>query len=343
MRREPRGRQGKGMTIPERPDRQDAAAFREDFGRRFIVTVDTEEEFDWDAPIRRDGYGLAAIPALARFQGFCEEFGVIPVYLVDYAVATSPVAAEVLGPPVRAGRAEIGVHLHPWVNPPFDEEVSDANSFAGNLPEELETEKFRQLVAAIRDNLGASPLIYRAGRYGAGPNTAKILKDSHILIDSSVRPRFDYRKGGGPDFANHPLHPYWLDAEHSLLELPLTSVYRGPLRRFGHAIYPGLERAPLCRGVLARLGLLERIPLTPEGVTVREALRGIDTALSKGLGLLVFSFHSPSLAAGHTPYVRSDGDLEAFYDWWRTVFDHLTRRGVTPSSVGEIAAAVSLA
>jgi hypothetical protein len=255
----------------------------------------------------------------------------------------SPVAAEVLGPAVRAGRAELGVHLHPWVNPPFDEDVCNANSFAGNLPEELEAGKFQSLISAIRENFGVSPLIYRAGRYGAGPNTARILQDYGILIDSSVRPRFDYSSGDGPNFGRHPLHPYWLDSEHTLLELPLTSVYRGTLRKFGHAIYPRIARVPILPGILARLGLLERILLTPEGVTAREAMRGIDTALDKGLPLLVFSFHSPSLAAGHTPYVRSDEDLECFYAWWQSVFAYLRRRGVAASSVGEITSAVSLA
>lgn len=331
------------MNIPDLPDALAAAAFKQDFGSRFIITVDTEEEFDWSAPISRDGYGLGAVPALARFQEFCESCGVVPVYLIDYPIAGSPQAGEVLGPAVTAGKAELGVHLHPWVNPPFDEEVCNANSFAGNLPEELEAGKFRVLIAAIRDNFGVSPSIYRAGRYGVGPNTAKILKANGILIDSSVRARFDYSSGGGPNFARHPLHPYWIDAAHSLLELPLTSVYRGALRRLGHAIYPRLDRLPVVRSVLARTGMLERIPLTPEGVTAQEAIRGIATALDDGLGLLVFSFHSPSLAAGHTPYVRSVEDLDAFYAWWRCVFAYLEKRGVAPTNVGEIASAVALA
>ncbi len=115
------------------------------------------------------------------------------------------------------------------------------------------------------------------------------------------------------------------------------------MRPLGHAIFPRLERIPILRGVLARSRMLERIPLTPEGVTAKEAMRGIDTALAKGLPLLVFSFHSPSLAVGHTPYVRSEQDLDTFYAWWRTVFEYLDRRGVAPSSIGEIASAVALA
>lgn len=331
------------MNILERPAPAELAHFPREFGQRFIVTVDTEEEFDWEAPITRDRHGLVSVPALKTFQEFCEGFGVVPVYLLDYAVATSPVAAAILGAAVREGRAEIGVHLHPWVSPPFDDEVSPHNSYAGNLPFELEREKFTKLRDAIETNFGTLPVIYRAGRYGVGPDSARILREFGIAIDSSVRSRFDYSKDGGPDFHAHPLKPYWIDRGRSLLELPLTTVFRGPLRRLGGWLYPRLWRAPALRGVLAKLGMLERIPLTPEGVSIEEALRGVEIAIDDGLPVLVFSFHSPSLEPGHTPYVKSQEDLDRFYDWWRTIFSYLASRQVAPTCVMDILPALSLA
>jgi len=103
-----------------------------------------------------------------------------------------------------------------------------------------------------------------------------------------------------------------------------------------------LWRTPTMRGVLARTGMLERIPLTPEGVTAEEALRGVDIAIDEGLPVLVFSFHSPSLAPGHTPYIRDEDDLDALYDWWRTLFTHLVARNVRPTNVAEIMERVKL-
>jgi hypothetical protein len=97
---------------------------------------------------------------------------------------------------------------------------------------------------------------------------------------------------------------------------------------------------PSLRGVLAKLGLLERIPLTPEGVSVEEAIRGIDIAIDDGLPVLVFSFHSPSLHAGHTPYVRNEQDLDALYDWWRRVLAYCEMRSIRPTTVAEIMQAV---
>ncbi len=241
------------------------------------------------------------MPRLAKFQQFCEGEGVVPVYLVDWPIAQSPLAAEILRAPLAAGKAEIGVQLHPWVNPPFEEEVTPHNSYAGNLAPELEGAKFRNLRDAIERNFGVAPTIYRAGRYGIGPNTAGLLRKGGVAIDTSVRAKFDYSSQGGPNYRRHPLTPYWLDEDRQLLELPLTTVFWGMLRRQGDWLYPALWRVPSLRGVLARVNLLERIPLTPEGVSVDEAIRGIDIALDDQLPLLVFSFHSPSLRRGTRP------------------------------------------
>ncbi|MEO7384264.1 MAG: polysaccharide deacetylase family protein [Novosphingobium sp.] len=312
-------------------------------GQRCLLTVDTEEEFDWTRPLERASFGLDHVSRLAKFQQFCESHGVAPVYLVDYPLATSERAAEILSGPIAAGRAEIGVQLHPWVNPPFEEEVNEFNSFSGNLPERLERAKFTQLRDMIEKNFGASPLSYRAGRYGVGPNTVPILKDCGIAIDTSSRSRFDYSATGGANFRDLPVNPWWVDEERRLMELPLTTVFWGPLRKQGHWLYPRMWRIPRLRGALARAGLLERIPLTPEGVTLKEAARGIDVAIDDGLPVLVFSFHSPSLASGFTPYVRNEADLDAFYDWWRTVFAHLARRKVTWTTIKGIMESVELA
>ena len=97
---------------------------------------------------------------------------------------------------------------------------------------------------------------------------------------------------------------------------------------------------PRARALLARIGLLERIPLTPEGVSVDDAIRGIDMALDDGLPLLLFSFHGPSLHPGHTPHIQSVHDLDRFYDWWRRVFAYLELRGVKPATVAEAVHAV---
>ncbi|MHA7818892.1 MAG: polysaccharide deacetylase family protein [Erythrobacter sp.] len=323
----------------EPPPSARTARFGTQFGQRVLLTIDTEEEFDWRAPFTRDRHGLSHVEAIQRFQLFCEGLGAHPVYLVDWPIVQDARAVEIIGDAVRRGMADIGVQLHPWVNPPFDEEVSVSNSYAGNLPRELEAAKFRVLRDAIEQAFDTAPQIYRAGRYGLGENSAQILKDNGIRIDTSVRSLFDYRSQSGPDYSNHPLAPYWIDEAQDLLELPLTTVYWGVLRQLGRHIQRLQPRMPMLYGSLSKLHLLERIALTPEGVTAEEAIRGIDIALDDGLPLLVLSFHSPSLAPGLTPYVETEAEVEQLYDWLARIYTYLDTRGVRSASVADIIAA----
>ncbi|WP_209347295.1 polysaccharide deacetylase family protein [Pontixanthobacter sp. CEM42] len=316
--------------------------FAPSFGQRSLLTVDTEEEFDWNSPFSASKHGLDHVPRLRKFQEFCEGIGVSPVYLIDWPIATSKEAMDILREPLAQGKAEVGIQLHPWVNPPFDEEVNAHNSYAGNLPPDLEEKKFLNLRDTIEKNFGVAPQIYRAGRYGLGSSTSRIMKDAGVAIDSSVRANFDYTPGGGPDYSKHPLEPYWVDDEKQLLELPLTTVYWGMLRKQGRALYPALARIPRMLGIASKIGMLERISLTPEGVTADEALRGIDMAIDDQLPLLVLSFHSPSLAPGYTPYVHTEDDLDALYDWWRRIYTYLDMRGIRSTTVKQIMQSVEI-
>ena len=326
------------MLLPPSP--RQFARFEEGFGQRVLLTVDTEEEFDWNKPFSATEHGLQHVRHLRSFQEFCENLGVSPVYLVDWPIAHSQMATEVLSDAVARGKAEIGIQLHPWVNPPHDEAVDERNSFAGNLPPDLEREKFTRLRHAIEERFATTPMIYRAGRYGLGPDTARLLAESGVAVDTSVRSNFDYSAGHGPDYSRHPLEPYWIESRPRVLELPVTTVFWGMLRRQGSLLQPLLDKAPILRGAAARAGLLERIALTPEGVTAEEALRAVDIALDDGLPVIVLSFHSPSLAPGHTPYVRDERNVDALYEWFRQIYGYLFQRGARPVTVDEIMNAV---
>ena len=299
------------MTFARLPGKDDFVRFSPEFGQRYLVTVDVEEEFDWTRPIEREGYSLEAVEAITDFQKLCEDYGVTPLYLVDWPVISDPRGREIYGALVREGRAEVGIQLHPWVNPPFEEEVNQRNTYAGNLPKELERAKFFKLRDAIAEVTGKQPIAYRAGRYGIGGETLNLLREAGVLYDTSVRANFDYSKAEGPDFSQYPLEPYWLDRKLGIVELPVTSVYWGLLRRQG-TLFPLAQMAGVTKSLMARGRLLERISLTPEGISIDEVVRGIDIALDDGLPVLNFSFHSPSLKPGYTPYVRKDEDVTAF-------------------------------
>src|SRR3546814_6885075 len=104
-------------------------------------------------------------------------------------------------PPLFRSACRNGTHLHPWVNPPFQEVVNATNSYPGNLPPELEHAKLAALTEAIAGAFGARPVVYKAGRYGVGPATAGILEALGYRIDVSVVPFTDFSDDGGPDFS----------------------------------------------------------------------------------------------------------------------------------------------
>lgn len=85
---------------------------------------------------------------------------------------------------------------------------------------------------------------------------------------------------------------------------------------------------------------MSRVALTPEGMPVAAVIAAIDALLAGGEQLLVFSFHSPSLAPGHTPYVRDARGLSAFWEWWEMILDHLARRRAVPTSLDDVLASL---
>lgn len=335
------------MTLPDHdgnllrgPLPQDRIALDPAFGTRFMLFVDTEEEFDWDAPFSRTGHGVTAVEGMARGQAYFASAGVKPVYVTDYPVVDDDRAAGMMGQWLADGAADIGAHLHPWVNPPHVEAVNAVNSYVGFLPEAVERAKLEALCQRIEARFGHRPIAYRAGRYGVGPNSARLLEAAGFRLDTSVRSRFDYSHQHGPDFHGLPQNPYWAGPTRSLVELPLSTAFVGLLRGGGERLYRRAQAMGPLAGALSRARMLSRVPLTPEGVPAQEAIVAIDALIEEGVRVLNFSFHSPTLAPCHTPYVRDESDRAAFYDWWDRVLAHLARRGVRAASLDQLLAAV---
>lgn len=292
--------------------------------------LDAEEEFEWEAEFARSTTAVSAMACVDRAQVVFDEFKITPTYVVTYPVASQPEGSRPLREIALSGRACIGAHLHPWVTPPFEEPLCRRNSFPGNLPPELERAKLRTTAAAILENIGVRPLVYQAGRYGYGAHTAQALAAEGFLVDCSILPAFDYRHEEGPDFTAHGPEPNWIAGKPGgsapLLSLPLTSAYVGYMQGHGPELYrwatqPSLQWARL-PGALSRLGALERLRLSPEGYSPADHRRLTRNLLDRGQRTFTFSFHTPSLKPGCTPYVRSDADLEQFLGRCRQYFDY---------------------
>ena len=281
-----------------------------------MVVVDTEEEFDWGAPFSRDATAVTAMRHVDRIQTLCERAGLTPTYMIDYPVATQPGGYETLAGWARDGRCRIGAHMHPWVTPPFDEDVTGPNSFMRNLPPALQHAKMRELYHAIVANTGVQPHTFKAGRYGISDAAIDAFEELGLAVDVSVNPCMNFSREGGPDFSEFDSTPFWIDRARHVLEVPCTQGYVGWARRHGQHAWAAAEsaRRVAAPGILIRLGALNRVMLSPEGNSLSEMVALTRALLADGVTLFSLTLHSPSVVPGHTPYVKSEAELSSFLD-----------------------------
>jgi hypothetical protein len=282
---------------------------------RLFVVIDTEEEFDWSAPFSRSNTNVAAIRHIGRAQAIFDRYDVQPTYVIDYPVAAQEPGFAPLAEISASGRCSVGAHMHPWVTPPYSEEVNVRNSYMCNLPVDLQREKLRVLCDAIAVHFGL-PRIFKAGRYGIDAATASILEEQGFCVDTSVCPRFDFSADGGPSFAEFEPTPFFLTPR--VVEVPGTSDYVGWAGRWRLALHQTstTPAALRCRlpGVLARLGAVSRIALSPEGNTFEEMRQLTGALIARGHRTFCLSFHSPSVDPGRTQYVRTAAELTTFLE-----------------------------
>ena len=290
---------------------------------QLLVVVDTEAEFDWGSSPSSDSMSVSSMDSIGLGQQIYDQYGLKPCYAVDYAVASQVRGYRELKSFFQSNRCEIGAHLHPWITPPIEEALCPRYTFPGNLPAHLERTKLEALTKIIEKVFGQKPMSFKAGRYGIGPSTSSILGSLGYEIDLSYCPPIDYRYCGGPDFSDLESKPFWFGEEKKLLEVPMTGAFCGlssenakRLYSFGQ-IYPKVK----LQSLFSRLGLVDRLILSPEGFTTAEHIKLTKALIAQGVRTFTWSLHSTSFAPGNTPYVNNEADLRMFLDSFRRYFD----------------------
>jgi hypothetical protein len=290
-----------------------ASQFASDSSPILLIAIHTEEEFDWSKPFDRRCSAITHLRELGRAHEIFARESAMPTYLIDYPVASSIEGVSAVKAVSEGTEAAIGAHLHPWVTPPFVETVNVRNSYPGNLPPAVEKAKLGALTECIARNFERRPTTYLAGRYGFGPGTLSILQELGYRLDLSTVAMGDFRSDGGPDFRAWNSGWRW-EGEPPILRLPHSAADTGLLCRNARRLFDAERSAALRRihvpGMLARLGAVQRTRLTPEGFSLAALMQAARKLISAGVRILVFSFHSPSLAAGFTPYVRDNADRD---------------------------------
>jgi hypothetical protein len=139
--------------------------------------------------------------------------------------------------------------------------------------------------------------------------------------------------------------PFWIDEQRQILELPVsaTLVGRGARipTRLKSTLFGRKSEWAAVPSILARLGLLERIKLTPEGITIEEAKRLARVMVDGGHKVFVLTYHTPSLQSGNTPYVKTIADGERFLRWLDEFYDFFaTELGGTVSTWRDVPSAL---
>jgi peptidoglycan/xylan/chitin deacetylase (PgdA/CDA1 family) len=285
-----------------------------------LVAIDTEGDNQWSAEQRRN-QTFDNLYALEKLHDFFEQHGVRPTYVITHPVASDSRSAEVLRALLARGTCEIGAHHHAWETPPFSDADVDRHPYALSLPLPQFDAQLASLTSAIETAVGVRPVSYRSGRFGFSASHVSSLERAGYLVDSSVAPLFYEAHKQGPDFVGAPLVPYFLsydDATRSgssnLLELPISAA----LNRSVPAVFEHwYARAPwnyTTKRVLRLAGVARVRWLRPSYSSADDMIALAAQVVRRGAPILNLLFHSSEAVVGGSPYNRTQGELDAFFE-----------------------------
>lgn len=315
---------------------------------KFIVTIDAEED-EWNIG-KSSACSVSNALQLPTFQDLCDRYGIRPTYLVTYPMVQDRGSVQVFRDLIAKGTCEIGLHCHPWNTPPFDEQLTDMNSMLCNLSADLQLKKLETLDSAIQQQLGVRPVSFRAGRWAFSSEVAGHLVGMGYKIDSSVTPYVNWKYRYGPDFTDSPLCPYRFDPANihasvsngKLLEVPATIGLLGCSSPWGEKLWKTISRENLSflkgTGVLATLGLVRKIWLSPELTDAATMISLMRQLQGQGQSCFNMVLHSSSLIVGLTPFVQTLADEARLWQRIEVVFQYVSSNGMCPLTLAEACA-----
>ncbi len=289
---------------------------------RLIVTVDTEEAFDWS---RFDdaGWRVCDPSGVERFQALCEDGGAKPIYFLTLPMMEDEKTAALFKTLHAHGRASFGLHLHQWVTPP-GEYWSEFYSFQKNLPREAQRQKLKTLAQAYENLFGEKARTHRAGRYGISKGCYGLLAEVGIEQDFSPSAGFDFSSRGGPDFSSMSNRPFTAFDEDWLIKVTPVCGARAIART--RSFLSQENAAPGFPDYVKQKSpeMSRAMRLSPEGTSLVE-LQALTRRLVKDkTPVFTFTLHSTSLTAGANAYATDGEQVDellrtsaAYLRWFR--------------------------
>jgi hypothetical protein len=322
----------------------------------FVITVDTEEEWDWASGYPTGPTRTENIHKLPDFQNACERSGAAVTYFVNHAVLADSAARGIILELAKRPRVEIGMHIHPWNTPPVQplemrtrpaefsfhpiERVPERDSFLHNLTPDLALAKLDAVYATFAEH-GLKPVSFRGGRYSTSTLVQEWLRKHGFVADASILPYTGWVDDGAPDYRKRNPQPVRLPGDAPLWEIPLSLGYTRRPFGFWHkalAVAGGPLRPLRLVGLLSKLGVVEKAWLNFENPLGERMLALIRTLRKMNAPYLCFTLHSSSLLPGGSPYAPNAAAVEKLF---RTLTDTLERlaadKELVPATVAEIA------
>ncbi|MGF1723876.1 hypothetical protein [Photobacterium nomapromontoriensis] len=288
-------------------------------GGKLAVVIHAEEEFDWDGGFFRSNTDVTHHRELISLIDSMLALGAHVTLAMDYPFVTSKGGEEVIRYCKKQAKdkIEFAAHLHPWVNPPFEEpallnQVADQYSYPGNLSSALEYKKLKVLTDKIEAVTGCRPVTYLAGRYGIGENTRDVLSVLGYKVDLSISAFSDFTHQDGPNFSQYNNA---LFLEDGITYLPHTCcriARLGWLSRWLQDNPSYFSGCDIASRVLRKLFGIVTYRLSPEGANLNELICAASHQMAVGHEHMILSFHSPSAKQGKTPYVQTDEQKQQF-------------------------------
>lgn len=301
----------------------------------FVLSVDTEEEWDWSGPFPQQVTNVQNIDKLPEFNAICQKLGIRPTYFVDYAVADNDRAVEQILSFSNNGKCEIGAHLHPWCNPPYFGPIGEAESHVVNLPVEQVSQKLNTLITRLEERFAVKPKSFRTGRWGIDSNVMNLLVDAGFSVDSSVYPFYEnefFSCNGAPALpywpdANNPLVP---DVQRKIFELPVTVGFNRSNFKLANQLHTAFSKEPLSwtrfNGLAWHTQILRKNYLCPELSSKENMISLCDTVINKGYPVLHMYMHSSSLIDNQNSLLGNQDAYQFVTDAVQSVVKHLLSR-----------------
>lgn len=297
------------------------------------VSIDTECDKGpaWRSrrPMSFDGIHVGIIE---RLQPLFASYGGKPTYLVSPEVLRDERCAAALRA-IGSG-CELGAHLHGEYAEPGAWEPEVTRDFQRDYDGDLEKKKLTFLTDLFIRTFEHQPVSFRAGRFGIGRRTIRILEGLGYSVESSVTPNVDWSNQGSPGltFEGAPTQPYHPDrddptrpGDSKILEIPVTIRRRllNSLPGIGKRVEPRWLR-PTWASAEALVRLAE-----DEIADARRNAPGRPVILNAML-------HNTEVIPDASPYAGTEPDARVILERLRELLAYAKNESIAVIGLGEV-------